>query len=128
MDAWLDEDEEVIGLRDPYHRVDARRSSRRIEVRAGGEVVARSDRPVVVAETGLPLRMYLPREDVLADAGAQRHDRGCPYKGRAALLVAGRRRGRRPGPTSEPLESMLKARGHVCFDDAKVEVVATVEG
>src|SRR5436190_1854865 len=49
MDAWLDEDEEVTGLRDPYHRVDARRSSRRIEVRSDGQVLARSERPVVVA-------------------------------------------------------------------------------
>ena len=54
MDAWLDEDEEVSSLRDPYHRVDARRSSRRIEVRSDGQVLARSERPVVVAETGLP--------------------------------------------------------------------------
>lgn len=29
MDAWFDEDEEVQGhLRDPYHRVDVRESSR----------------------------------------------------------------------------------------------------
>jgi len=66
MDAWLDEDEEVTSLRDPYHRVDARRSSRRIEVRIGDDVVARSERPIVVGETGLPLRFYLPREDVVA--------------------------------------------------------------
>ena len=95
MDAWLDEDEEVTGLRDPYHRVDARRSSRRIEVRAGGEVLARSERPVVVAETGLPLRFYLPREDVLAALRPSDTTAACPYKGRAIVLVARRHRGRR---------------------------------
>ena len=122
MDAWLDEDEEVTGLRDPYHRVDARRSSRRIEVRADGEVLARSERPVVVAETGLPLRFYLPREDVAAELRPSDTTATCPYKGRASYWSLDGDRGRRPGPTTEPLESMLAARDNVCFDASKVEV------
>jgi uncharacterized protein (DUF427 family) len=121
MDAWLDEDEEVTGLRDPYHRVDARRSSRRIEVRADGEVLARSERPVVVAETGLPLRFYLPREDVAAELRPSETTATCPYKGRAAYWSLD---GIEDVAWSyvEPLESMLGARDHVCFDASKVEV------
>jgi len=121
MDAWLDEDEEVTGLRDPYHRVDARRSSRRIEVRAGGEVLARSERPVVVAETGLPLRFYLPREDVSAELRPSDTTATCPYKGRASYWSL-------DGIEDvawfyeEPLESILAARDMVCFDASKVEV------
>lgn len=121
MDAWLDEDEEVPGLRDPYHRVDARRSSRRVEVCADGEVVARSERPVVVSETGVPLRFYVPREDVLADLRASTTTAVCPYKGHASYWsldgvedVA--------WSYEEPFESMLTARGHVSFDAGKVEV------
>jgi uncharacterized protein (DUF427 family) len=121
MDAWLDEDEEVTGLRDPYHRVDARRSSRRIEVRSDGQVLARSQRPVVVAETGLPLRFYIPREDVAAELRPSETTKACPYKGRASYWsldgvedVA--------WSYEEPLESMLAARGHVSFDASKVEV------
>jgi uncharacterized protein (DUF427 family) len=122
MDAWLDEDEEVTGLRDPYHRVDARRSSRRIEVRSEGQVLARSERPVVVAETGLPLRFYLPREEVVAELRPSETTKACPYKGRATHWslddvedVA--------WSYEEPLESMLAARGHVSFDASKVEVI-----
>jgi uncharacterized protein (DUF427 family) len=121
MDAWLDEDEEVTGLRDPYHRVDARRSSRRIEVRSDGRVLARSERPVVVAETGLPLRFYLPREDVAAELRPSATTATCPYKGRSSYWslddiddVA--------WSYSEPLESMLAARDMVCFDASKVDV------
>lgn len=121
MDAWLDEDEEVTGLRDPYHRVDARRSSRRIEVRADSRVLARSERPVVVAETGLPLRFYLPREDVAADLRPSATTKTCPYKGRSSYWslddiedVA--------WSYAEPLESMLAARDMVCFDASRVEV------
>ena len=121
MDAWLDEDEEVVGLRDPYHRVDARRSSRRVEVRADGEVIARSERPVVVAETGLPLRFYLPREDVVAQLRPSETMAACPYKGRASYwsLDAIEDVG---WSYEDPLESMLAARGNVCFDASKVEV------
>jgi len=121
MDAWLDEDEEVVGLRDPYHRVDARRSSRRVELSADGEVVARSERPVVVAETGVPLRFYLPREDVLAELRPSETTAACPYKGRASYWSLN---GIEDAAWSyeEPLESMLTARGYVCFDAGKVEL------
>ena len=124
MDAWLDEDEEVTGLRDPYHRVDARRSSRRVEVRAGDEVVARSEHPVVVAETGVPLRFYLPREDVAVALRPSETTKACPYKGRASYWSLN---GIEDVAWSyqEPLESMLAAHGNVCFDAGKVEVVET---
>jgi uncharacterized protein (DUF427 family) len=121
MDTWLDEDEEVTHLRDPYHRVDARRSSRRIEVRADGELIARSERPVVVAETGLPLRFYLRREDVLADLRASATTTSCPYKGEASYWSLGAIEDV-GWSYAEPLESMLKARDNVCFDASKVEV------
>jgi uncharacterized protein (DUF427 family) len=121
VDAWLDEDEEVIGLRDPYHRVDARRSSRRIEVRAEGQVVARSERPVVVAETCVPLRFYVPREDVVAELRPSETKAACPYKGRASYWSLN---GIEDVAWSyeDPLESMLAARGHLSFDASKVEV------
>jgi uncharacterized protein (DUF427 family) len=122
MDAWLDEEEEVSHLRDPYHRVDARRSSRRIEVRADGELLARSEWPVVVAETGVPLRFYLPREDVLADLRASATTSSCPYKGAASYWSLGAV-GDVAWSYEDPLESMLNARGNVCFDASKVDVL-----
>jgi uncharacterized protein (DUF427 family) len=121
MDAWLDEDEQVTGLRDPYHRVDARHSSRRIEVRVADDVVARSERPVVVAETGLPLRFYLPREDVLGELRPSATTATCPYKGEASYWSLGAIEDA-GWSYEDPLESMLKARGHVSFDASKVEV------
>lgn len=65
LSAWLVEDDEQVGHpRDPFHRVDARRSSRRVVVRVAGEVVAETRRPVAVFETGLPVRYYIPAADV----------------------------------------------------------------
>jgi uncharacterized protein (DUF427 family) len=46
MNAWFEEDEEVfVHPRDPYHRIDVLRSSRRVVVRWDDSVVAESTRP-----------------------------------------------------------------------------------
>lgn len=85
-DEWWEEDEPVLGghPRDPRHRVDSRASSRHVVVRWKGTLVAESRRPVLVAETHLPLRYYLPRADVRFEL-LRRSDREtwCPYKGKA---------------------------------------------
>jgi uncharacterized protein (DUF427 family) len=92
LDAWYDEDEPVRGhLRDPFHRVDARRSSRPVRITDGDELVAESTRAVVLSETGLPNRWYLPREDVKAPLRASEKRTHCPYKGDATYWHVGDR-------------------------------------
>jgi uncharacterized protein (DUF427 family) len=84
-DEWLEEDEELIGhARDPFKRIDCRRTSRHIRVSIGGEVVAETGRAVALFETGLPTRWYIPRDDVLAELtrNESRHTT-CAYKGHA---------------------------------------------
>jgi uncharacterized protein (DUF427 family) len=92
MDEWYDEDERVAGseqghLRDPYHRVDVRRSSRHVRVllRDSDTVLADTTRPLLLSETGLPNRFYLPAEDVRQDLlePSDTHTH-CPYKGTAS--------------------------------------------
>jgi uncharacterized protein (DUF427 family) len=88
MDEWYDEDERVEGhLRDPYHRVDVRRSSRpvRVLLRDGGTVLAETSRPLLLSETGLPNRFYIPAEDVRQDLlePSDLHT-VCAYKGTAS--------------------------------------------
>jgi uncharacterized protein (DUF427 family) len=86
LDRWLEEEDEVVGHpRDPFKRVDVRHSSRRVRVEVDGEVVADSTRPLLVFETGLPVRYYLPREDVRMDLLAPSATRSvCAYKGEAS--------------------------------------------
>ena len=65
MDGWFEEDEEVfIGPKDPYTRVDCLASSRHVRVELNGVSVAETDRPVLLLETGLPHRFYIPSADV----------------------------------------------------------------
>lgn len=80
---WTEEDETVTGHpRDPHKRVEALPSSRHVEVLIGDQVVADSERPVLLFETHLPTRFYLPRDDVRLDLLTATDTRsGCPYKG-----------------------------------------------
>ncbi len=85
MDAWYEEEEEVfVHAKDPFKRIEAFRSNRRVEVYAGGEKVADSSAPVLLLEPGHPLRYYLPKMDVRMDLLAPSETLSrCPYKGRA---------------------------------------------
>lgn len=65
VDAWYEEDERVyVHPRDPFHRIDVFPTSRRIEVRIEGTLVAESVRAKALYETSLPVRYYLPAADV----------------------------------------------------------------
>jgi uncharacterized protein (DUF427 family) len=71
------------------HRITTRQGTERVRVELEGTVLAESDRPVVLTETGLPDRYYLPREDVRMDlltpSGTTTH---CPFKGDASYFSA----------------------------------------
>ncbi len=83
MDAWFEEDERIfVHPRSPYTRVDALHSSRRVRVELDGIVLADAPYSVLVFETGLPTRYYLPRVHV--DFTRLTHSdtvTQCPYKG-----------------------------------------------
>lgn len=83
LDRWLEEEEEVAGHpRDPHKRVEALNSSRHVEIALDGVVLADSRAPVLLFETDLPTRYYLPREDVDLEALSPSTNRSlCPYKG-----------------------------------------------
>jgi len=67
FDAWYEEDElNVAHPRDPFHRIDVLASSRHVRLELDGQVLAESSRPMLLFETMLPTRYYLPREDVRA--------------------------------------------------------------
>ena len=92
MDSWFEEDEEVfVGPKDPYTRVDCLASSRHVRVEVNGVTVAETTRSVMMLETGLPHRYYIPREDVSADVlRPSERVAGSPYKGEASFLQTSR--------------------------------------
>jgi uncharacterized protein (DUF427 family) len=67
------------------HTITITPSRAHVEVHVNGEKIAESHRPVVLEETGLPARYYLPREDVLSDVLRATDSRThCPFKGHAS--------------------------------------------
>jgi uncharacterized protein (DUF427 family) len=127
VESWFEEAEEIFRHpRDPYKRVDCIPSTRHVKVTLGGEVVAESSRPVILFETGLRPRYYLPKIDVRMELlrPSETHT-ACPYKGTASYysVEAG-------GKLHEDIvwyypqalpEAMAIAGGYVCFYDEKVD-------
>jgi uncharacterized protein (DUF427 family) len=67
------------------HRITISPSDLHVEVHVDGEKVADSDRPVLLDETGLPTRYYLPREDVRTELlTPTSRETTCPFKGEAS--------------------------------------------
>lgn len=87
---WREEDELVIGHpHDPFKRIDVLRSDRHVRVEVAGVTLAESSRPMMLVETSLPVRWYLPRADVRMEllAPSEQHT-VCAYKGVASYLSA----------------------------------------
>ena len=81
--SWFEEDEPIYGHpRNPYARVDALRSHRRVTVALDGVTIADTGCPVLLFETGLPTRFYIDRTDVAFEHLERTATRTlCPYKG-----------------------------------------------
>jgi uncharacterized protein (DUF427 family) len=127
MDHWYEEDEEVfVHPRDPYHRVDVLKSSRHVKILVDGEVVAETDRPRILFETGLPPRYYFPPEDVSEDVLRPSDKKTeCPYKGVASyysVQVAGETREALVWYYPDPILAAADIEGHLCFFNEKVDL------
>jgi uncharacterized protein (DUF427 family) len=127
FDRWFEENElNVAHPRDPFHRVDVLPSSRQVRLELDGQVLAESSRPMLLFETMLPTRYYLPREDVRADLTPTSTRTFCAYKGQASYWSA------RAGDRSltdiawtytEPLHDAAEVRGLIAFFDERIDVI-----
>ena len=123
----FEEDEEVfVHPRDPYTRIDVLRSSRRVRVTVADTVVAESTRPRMLLESGLPVRWYLPREDVRTELlEPSRTTTRCPYKGTAhywSLQLPDHREADVVWSYPEPSHDADAVRGLMCFPQDRVQV------
>jgi len=83
MEAFYEEDERILGhAADSYHRIDIRQTSRHLVVHHGDRIVADTERPVALYESGFAPRWYVPRADIDESAlTAVDQQTFCPYKG-----------------------------------------------
>jgi uncharacterized protein (DUF427 family) len=85
MDEWFEEDERNLAHpRDPFHRIEIVHSSRSVRVERNGELLAASRRPYLLLEAPLPVRYYLPADDISDKLLRPSSTRTlCAYKGQA---------------------------------------------
>jgi uncharacterized protein (DUF427 family) len=113
---WLEEDEPVMSHpHDPFKRIDVLASSRHVRVEVEGVVVAESSRPLMLVEDPLPVRWYLPKDDVRMDLLVpSEHRTVCAYKGVASYLSTDST----PDVAwfyPDPLHDALRVKDMVCF-------------
>jgi uncharacterized protein (DUF427 family) len=128
FDEWREEDDILLGhARDPFKTVDTRHSTRRVVVELGGVVLADSGRPVMLFETHLPTRYYLPRDDVRMHLLTPTSTTTvCAYKGRARYWSATVGADTVPDVAwtyERPDNGATAVQDMVCFFDERVDVV-----
>lgn len=127
VEQWFEEDEQVqIHVRDPYTRIDCLASSRRVRVTVDDVVLGDSTTTIVLYETSLPPRFYLPQDHVRMDLlGRSATETRCPYKGTAMHWTAnvGGRTIEDIGWTYEdPYAECRRIAGRICFYDQRANV------
>ncbi len=124
---WVEEDEAVIGHpHDPFKRIDVLRSNRRVVVHLDGVVLADSEHPVALLETHLPVRWYLPPDDVRMEllTPTETHTI-CAYKGEASYysVTDGGPDGRDLAWTyPRPLHDAAQVSGLVAFFSERCDI------
>ncbi|AXG80457.1 DUF427 domain-containing protein [Streptomyces paludis] len=102
------------------HTITVEQGTEHVRVVRDGQLLAESSRPLVLRETGCPVRYYLPPQDVrtelLTPSATTTH---CPFKGDASYWSL-------PGapdlvwayPT--PKEEVAQVKDHFCFYDTEL--------
>ncbi|MGP3981649.1 DUF427 domain-containing protein [Streptomyces sp. KR80] len=110
------------------HTVEAVPGTEVVTVTIDGQVVAESSRPVLMYETGLPVRYYLPPEDVAMHLLEPTDTHTfCPYKGRASYWSYRGGDGRVVTDVAwaypDPLPEVALIKGRLSFYDTWADVI-----
>jgi len=127
MDQWFQEDEPCYWHpKDPFKRVEIVPSTRTIRVGVEGHNIAESSNVMMLFETGLPTRYYLPKTSVKWEYTApSTTTSGCPYKGEANyydVVVDGEAHKDAIWWYKYPTAESIAIAGRVCFYNEKVDV------
>jgi len=129
---WVEEAQPVVGHpHGPFKRIDLLPSERRLVVSLGGTVLADTRRAIALHETHIPVRWYVPHDDVVTDLlVGSTSTTTCAYKGHAIYVsiapdaVAG------VGSEGEdiawtythPLDEVAAIKGMVCFYSERTDL------
>ena len=107
------------------HKITINPATQHVLVTLGGEKLAESDRPVLLNETGLPTRYYLPAEDVRTELLRPTDSvTTCPFKGQASywsVEVGGEVHDDVVWSYQSPIPEAAEIAGLMCFYAERVE-------
>ncbi|MER5854851.1 DUF427 domain-containing protein [Streptomyces sp. NPDC059688] len=102
------------------HTITIEQGERHVRVVHGDQVLAESDRALVLRETGCPVRYYIPAEDVRLELLASSSTRTvCPFKGTASYWSL-------PDAPDlvwaypDPKPEVAEIKDHLCFYEVEV--------
>jgi uncharacterized protein (DUF427 family) len=133
VDAWYEEGRKLVHYPpNPYHRVDCRKTTRRLRVEVAGTILVDTDDTIILFETAIAPVLYVARDHVRTDL-LERTDTTsyCNYKGVATWWRA------KIGDTvvediawsyDDPRDESVAIRGCLSFDPDRVDVVAELPG
>jgi uncharacterized protein (DUF427 family) len=108
------------------HTITITPSDVHVEVWVAGEKIAESDAPMLLDETGLPTRYYLPRADVRMDLLRKTtFTTRCPFKGDASywsLDLDGEIHDGIVWSYESPIPQAEAITGRLCFYQERVEL------
>jgi uncharacterized protein (DUF427 family) len=112
------------------HKITTTPAALHVEVTLAGVRLADSDRPVLLDETGLPTRYYLPRDHVRTEL-LKPTDRQttCPFKGQASywsVRAGGELHDDLVWSYDNPIPAAAEIAGLMCFYNERVEL--TIDG
>lgn len=122
---WVEEAHPVVShAQDPFKRIDLLASDRHVVVSLGGVTLANTRRAIALHETSLPVRWYLPHDDVATDlfVGSPTTTT-CAYKGHASYVSLaadavpglGARGADIAWTYPHPLDEVAAIKGMFCF-------------
>jgi uncharacterized protein (DUF427 family) len=107
--------------------IDASESARKVRVVFAGQTIAETRRALFLFETGLPIRYYIPPDDVRQEfLKPSETTSWCPHKGRASywsLEVNGRSKADAVWSYLDPLPACPRIRGYFCFYPERVDAL-----
>ena len=108
------------------HQIKIAPSNAHVTISVNGVKIAESERPVLLDETGLPTRYYLPKEDVRTDLlRSTNFHTTCPFKGEASywsLDLSGEVFDGIAWSYESPIPNAEGITGLLCFYPERVEM------
>jgi len=127
VDEWFAEEEQLFGHpKDPYSRIDVLKTTRHVRVSLDGELLADTRRSMMLLETALPPRFYIPPADVRSELLVPSpHRSRCAYKGSAAywhVRIGDRLEEDLVWTYAEPARDAEPVRDLLCFFNERVDL------